>query len=238
MDQPGQVADLLAIGIEHEVVEGAADELGRLKSEEAARRFGCVEDDSAVRSPRDHVGRVLGHQAIARLALAQRLLRHAALGDIVVHADRSDDIAGAVDHGSAADLDPDDRSIFAPDAHLVLIGHVAQTKPRLLPHQRDVFGICEQQVALQSSKLFAAVADHLAEAVVDELEHAVVAGLHQPFAHPLDKKAVALLALPQRVLGELAIGDVDDRPLEDLGRAVQHMNAFDEPAGAAVLLSK
>ena len=188
----------------------------------------------AVRRARDHVGRVLGHQPIARLALAQRLLGHAPLGDVVVHADRSDHVAGRVDDRRAADLQPDHRAVLAAHANLVLIGDVAHAQPRLLAHHRDVFGIGEQQVALQADQLFARVADHLAEAVVDELQHAVVAGLHEPFAHPLDEQPVTLLAFAQRVLGELAVGDVDDRSFEDLGIAIEQMDAFDQPAGTAV----
>ena len=186
----------------------------------------------SVRRARDHVGRVLGHQPIARLALAQRLLGHAPLGDVVVHADRTDHVAGRVDHRRAADLEPDHRSVLAAHANLVLIGDVAHAQPRLLAHHRNVLGIGEQQVALRADQLFARVADHFAEAVVDELQHAVVVGLREPFAHPLDEQPVALFAFAQRVFGELAVGDVDDGAFENLGLAVEEMDAFDQPTPA------
>src|SRR5260370_34905077 len=111
------MTDLIAVGIEYEIEVRAADKRRGLVAEKTARSVGGIEKDSSARRTRDHVGGVLGHEPIARLALAKSFLGHAALGDVVVHADGAHDIAGRVDNRRTADLQPDARSALAPYSH-------------------------------------------------------------------------------------------------------------------------
>ncbi len=78
---------------------------------------------------------------------------------------------------------------------------------------------------MPADQLLARVAEHLAEAAVDELQRAVVVDLRQPFPHPLDQQAVACLAPAQGALDAGAL----QRSGEDLPHHVQQRDVLFHP---------
>src|SRR5262249_33211288 len=172
--------------------------------------------------------------AVARLALAQRLLRRLALGDVAGERDDEGSVALPELPGAHVDGDPDpalatqaraeghEPAARQPIEEIVdhLLGHRrAELRRRLADELRG--GVAEA-----AADLTVHVEDGAARVVEDE----AVGGV-------LDEGAEAVLADAQRLLGDAAVGDVDAGAGKADRRALRvagHHAATEELAEAAV----
>ncbi len=179
--------------------------MARLVVSNPAGGVGGIEDRAVEGGPGDEVRGVLGHEAIARLALAQSHLRGPALGDVAVDTDRAHYPPHGVRHRGAANLHPDGRPIFSPHPHFILIGDTVLPQLAFRAKRGHIVVGVHQEVDVAPDQLLTRETDHLAEAAVDELQSAVGVDLGQAFAHALDQQAVTRLAAAQRTFHARAL---------------------------------
>src|SRR5262249_1125329 len=184
----------------------------------------------------------LGQEAVAVLAGAQRRLQPLALRDVLDIPDEITRIARRVALERDAQLHPDGRAV---PAEVTLLHYEAgrltpQECPRQLGAGWQVVGVRDVPDG-PLEQLLAGVADDGAELLVDAQEAAPDAHVGDADRRVLEPPAEPLLALAQRFLGPLVIGDVDPAAHETNGLApgVAHGHAPGEhPAVGTVLVAR
>src|SRR5207244_5638392 len=118
----------------------------------------------------------------------------------------------------AADFHPDDGAVLPADADLVLIGNPLPSQRAFRQQHLAIFFRRREHRRFEADELFARVAGHLAEAIVDETHRALGVRLDESFAHPLDELAMPPFAVADRAIGALALDRADEKPRDALQR--------------------
>ena len=175
------------------------------------------------------------------LALAQRLLQALAPRNILDNRDEITGSARRVPLERDDQLPPDERAVLAEITFLQRqAGRLApQRRRRHVAARGQVVGVRDVMPGL-FEQLLAGVADDGAELLVDAQEPALGVRVGDADRGVLERAAEPLLALAQRLLGPLAVGDVDGAAHETnrLPPGIAHGNApCERPAVGTVLVA-
>jgi hypothetical protein len=148
---------------------------------------------------------------VTECSIACRRCRKLALVDVLDYADEIEREARRIAHQRYGALDPQVGAVLAP------VQALRRKRRQLAPDhpvavlglvRSDVVGM-DELVRPHARELMLRVAEHLAQPGVGAQDPVVLdGGLHDPDRSAIERRAVALLRLLARVLGDLALGDV------------------------------
>jgi hypothetical protein len=211
-----RAADDVVIFLHDDVEHRAAEDLRRLVAEQTARRVGGIDERAAAGRARDQVGRVLGHQPVAGLAVAQRRLGELAVGDV-------DDGAfedAAVEHVHALEQ-PHRLPVLAAEAdlHALRAALLADALEEAVALPR-----LEVEIArVQREELFLRVEAEDAGHGVVALDHPAVDAVAVDAGEvALEQQPVPLLGAAQRAIGAVALEGADEDLADDAQQGEGH----------------
>ncbi len=171
--------------------------------------------------------------------LLQLHLRPLALGDVLHHGD-----------------DPDNRAVLMPQRGVEPLAHDLPAVPGNILIHAVCRGVARYQalpdavnmrlnisghyqlIGVSADRLLKGVSENALGSGIPDLNAELRVPHDAPDGHSFNKKLKAVLALPDRFLGPLRLGDVPDRAYLDLPSLIGHLSALDPADKSPTVLFK